>query len=777
MQAFKFFTEKVLRITPERQPESTHDRVTRGESIISHYSETNAYVEEEPTSIGWIKEVCPSKRDALQYARNLFPFTHWIGYYNKQWLIGDLVAGITVGCVVVPQGMAYAVLAKLPVEYGLYSSFVGVIIYWFFATSKDITIGPVAVMSTLVGDIIIRTQEKHPNIAGPAIASALALLAGAIIFALGILRLGFVVDFIPLVSIAAFMTGSAISIAAGQVPTMLGTNKLFNTRAATYHVIIDTLKHLPQTNLNAAIGLTALTMLYIIRFTFNSLAKKYPQKRRLFFFINTLRTVFVLLLYILISYLMNRNHRANPRISILKTVPRGFKHMGAPELNKDIITSFASELPVAVIVLLIEHIAISKSFGRVNNYRIDPSQELIAIGITNIIGPFFGGYPATGSFSRTAIKSKAGVRTPFAGVITGVIVLLALYALPAMFFYIPNAALSAVIIHAVGDLITPPAVVYGFWRINPFEVVIYFVGVFVTIFSSIENGIYCTVGLAGGLMLFRLAKPAGDFLGRIRVTMVATGEERSLFRSIDHGADGTNPQIPIDSPHPGVFVFRFNTDFIYPNVNHYADKITETILGATRPTTINRFARPGDRPWNDPVPRSLDEEDPRPTLKGVIFDMSSVANIDVTSTQILADIREQFERHTAPDPVYIHFAGTRSAWTRRALVSAGFGRTSAEVKPVFSVASASSGPVVNADGPYEMKKSDVERRLLPVSSVDRPTFNTDIDEALTAILLSLRVIKDKSAGYSTESSNNSREHLANEGMKDVLPGLHEKIED
>jgi len=159
MGAFRFVTERILRITPERQPESRNDRVTRGESIISHYSETSPYVEDEPTSAGWIKEVWPSRNDAWQFTRNLFPFTRWIRYYNKQWLIGDLVAGITVGCVVVPQSMAYAVLAQLPVEYGLYSSFVGVIIYWFFATSKDITIGPVAVMSTLVGDIILRTQE------------------------------------------------------------------------------------------------------------------------------------------------------------------------------------------------------------------------------------------------------------------------------------------------------------------------------------------------------------------------------------------------------------------------------------------------------------------------------------------------------------------------------------------------------------------------------------------------------------------------------------------
>jgi sodium-independent sulfate anion transporter 11 len=137
------------------------------------------------------------------------------------------------------------------------------------------------------------------------------------------------------------------------------------------------------------------------------------------------------------------NRKDNPLFGILGDVPTGFQNMGVPKVDGQIIGRFTSRLPASVIILLIEHIAISKSFGRVNNYTINPSQELIAIGITNIFGPFFGAYPATGSFSRTAIKSKAGVRTPFAGVITGAVVLLAIYCLTVVFFYIPDATLSA----------------------------------------------------------------------------------------------------------------------------------------------------------------------------------------------------------------------------------------------------------------------------------------------------------------------------------------------
>lgn len=295
----------------------------------------------------------------------------------------------------------------------------------------------------------------------------------------------------------------------------------------------------------------------------------------------------------------------------------GFKHARVPRITTDIISSFASELPSTVIVLLIEHISISKSFGRINNYTIDPSQELVAIGVTNVLGPFLGAYPATGSFSRTAIKSKAGVRTPFAGVITAIVVLLAVYALPAMFWYIPNAALAAVIIHAVGDLITPPNTVYQFWRISPLEVPIFFAGVIVTVFSSIENGIYTTVSVSAALFLFRAFKARGRFLGRAKIHSVigdhllhppeedkegnasprrnpAESEDsvRNVFLPIDHH-DGSNPQIELEDPYPGIFIYRFSEGFNYPNANHYLDQLVDTIFKKTRRTNPATYGRPG----------------------------------------------------------------------------------------------------------------------------------------------------------------------------------------
>lgn len=177
-------------------------------------------------------------------------------------------------------------------------------------------------MSTLVGQVVLKVRAENPEIEPHVVASALAIIGGAIITFIGLIRCGWVVDFIPLTAISAFMTGSAISIAAGQVPSMMGITG-FDTRAATYEVIINTLKHLPSTQLDAAMGLSALVLLYLIRFGCTYCAGRFPNRAKVFFFLSTLRTAFVILLYTMISALANLHRRDDPLFKILGTVPRG----------------------------------------------------------------------------------------------------------------------------------------------------------------------------------------------------------------------------------------------------------------------------------------------------------------------------------------------------------------------------------------------------------------------------------------------------------------------
>ena len=168
------------------------------------------------------------------------------------------------------------------------------------------------------------TRRTHPEIPAPVIATAMAIVAGAIVTFMGFARIGWFVEFIPLASISAFITGSAFNIGIGQMPSLLGiSSKYVNNRDATYKVVIHTLQNLEHTKLDAALGLTCLLLLYIIKYSLVYLAKKLPHRARWIFFANTLRTVFVILLYTLISWLVNRHHRKNPKFSILSTVPRG----------------------------------------------------------------------------------------------------------------------------------------------------------------------------------------------------------------------------------------------------------------------------------------------------------------------------------------------------------------------------------------------------------------------------------------------------------------------
>lgn len=456
--------------------------------------------------------------------------------------------------------------------------------------------------------------------------------------------------------------------------------------------------------------------------------------------------------------------------------------------------AIGSELPAAVIVMLIEHIAISKSFGRINNYVIDPSQELVGIGVTNLLGPFLGAYPATGSFSRTAVKSKAGVRSPFAGVYTAVIVLLALYALTAVFFYIPNAALAGVIIHAVCDVITPPRTVYQFWRVAPHEVVIFFAGVFVTVFTTIENGVYTTMAASFAVLIFRLFLSQGRFLGRTRIRTVGRpsvgrapssdagdageisktatssnvvseagdledGVEMSLrpgFLPVEH-EDGSNTEIVVENPYPGVFVYRFAEGFNYPNASRYLGHLTDVIFKSTRRTDPSRLGKLGDRPWNEAGARKeKGDDESRPTLKAVVLDFSAVNNIDVTSVQALIDTRTQLDRYSAPDTVDWHFANITNRWTKRGLVAAGFGLRKADDhrgEAIFSIAelmgSKATPASSKADLP-EKRHSDIESggesaepltaetRKVVIQGLNRPHFHFDLHEAVEAAVADAR---------------------------------------
>lgn len=719
-----------------------------GNRIIGNPEQTVTTISTETYLKGLVRD---PRHEAVNYLTSLFPILGWISRYNWGWLSGDLVAGLTVGMVLVPQGMSYATLATLPPQYGLYSSFVGVLIYCFFATSKDVSIGPVAVMSQTIAQIIIYVDSRYPDKwEATQIATTVAFVCGFIVLGIGLLRLGWLVELIPAPAVSGYMTGSAINIVAGQVPSLMGISG-FNTRAATYKVIINTLKGLPSTNLNAAWGLTGLFALYAINISCKQLSKRYPRRARLLFFVSVTRNAFVVIVLTIAAWLYCRHRKTRSGkypIAILQTVPPGFQDVGAPIIDSELVKALAPQFPVATIILLLEHIAIAKSFGRINGYKINPNQELIAIGVTNTLGTLFHAYPATGSFSRSALKSQSGVRTPLAGVFTAMVVVVALYGLTPAFYWIPNAGLSAVIIHAVASLVASPSQVYTYWRVSPLEFIIWLAAVLVTVFSSIENGIYTSIAASFALLLIRIAHPRGYFIGKVTLTRNST-ESREVF--VPLRKDGvTNQYVKVDPPTPGVIVYRFEESYLYPNCSLVNSAIVDHVKENMRRGVDFSAIQLADRPWNDPGPTRGNSQaveaanNERPALHAIVLDFSGVSHIDTTAVQALVDTRNEVQRW-ANRPIEFHFATILSPWIRRALVAAGFGIGTPVVEIFNEIA-----PVVPYRGGRREKWwdeasssgiEDIEAHseslppisgTVPIVPVETPFFHFDLASAVRA---------------------------------------------
>jgi sodium-independent sulfate anion transporter 11 len=434
------------------QYKNDRDKQQRQDSYFSTLHSNSAYLEREPTVLGWIKEKGPSKRGTVQYVTDTFPCLKWVPRYNFQWLLGDMVAGLTVGAVIVPKSMAYARLAQLPVQYGLYTSVFGAATYWLFGTSKDIAVGPVAVASIITAQIVADIRLEHPEreLSAPAIASAVAMFAGSLIAILGLLRLGWLVDLISLPAVAAFISGSSITVVLGQFPELVGIRNI-NSRDPAIKILINILKNLGHMRIDAAFGISALVLLYGIKWICGSIAKRRPHLKRKAFFISSMRAVTVIFLFTVISYAVNHNRKDHPKMHLIGFIPRGFSVNSTPRIEKDMIGTILGQVPVAALVMLIEHISIAKEFGRINGYNIKASSEFLAIGVANILGPLVGAFAATGSVSGTAINAKAGARSPLCGVFSALVVLLAIYTMTPAFFFVPTSALAAIITHAIGD--------------------------------------------------------------------------------------------------------------------------------------------------------------------------------------------------------------------------------------------------------------------------------------------------------------------------------------
>ncbi|XP_078427343.1 sodium-independent sulfate anion transporter isoform X1 [Cetorhinus maximus] len=437
------------------------------------------------------------------------PILAWMPQYSLQWLKMDLLAGVTVGLTVVPQALAYAEVAGLPVQYGLYSSFVGCFVYCLLGTSKDITLGPTAIMSLLVA-----SYAYH----NPVYAVLLAFLCGCIQLAMGILQLGFLVDFISYPVIKGFTSSAAVTIGFGQVKNILGLRDIprqfFREVYYTFHNIAETRIG------DLVLGLVCVLLLVLLKMMKNQFLEKSDHllllKRvcyNIVSFTGTARNAVIVVAASLVAYSFESQDQHV--FTLTGKTARGLPPFRLPPFSDtasngtvgftEMLQNFGAGLAVVPLVGFLESIAIAKAFASQNNYRIDPNQELIAIGSTNILGSLLSSYPVTGSFGRTAVNSQTGVCSPAGGIATGVIVLLSLAFLTPLFYYIPKAALAAVIICAVSTVFDL-GIVATLWRVKKLDL-LPFLASFLGCFWEIQYGILAGIAISGIILFFNIARP------------------------------------------------------------------------------------------------------------------------------------------------------------------------------------------------------------------------------------------------------------------------------
>ncbi|WP_297796248.1 SulP family inorganic anion transporter [uncultured Eudoraea sp.] len=425
----------------------------------------------------------------------IFPILQTLKSYKIKELPKDILGGFSVGIVLIPQGMAYAMIAGLPPVYGLYASLMPVLVYVLFGTSRSLAIGPVAMDSLLVaaglGTLAIVGLENYI-----ALAILLAFMVGAIQLVLGLFKMGYLVTFLAKPVISGFTSAAAMIIIFSQLKHLLGVD--IEGSNQFHQIFLNALKKIPETNFyDLAIGLTGIILL--ISF------KKWNR--------NIPGILIIVVLGILGVYFLKME---SLDVKIVGAIPKGLPGFVLPTMEMDYLRQL---WPIALTLALIgylEAISIGKSLEEKNEEDvIDANQELVALGSANMLGSFFQSYPVAASFSRSAINDDSGSSSILSGLFTVILVIVTLLFLTPLFYYLPNAILASIIMVSVSGLID---IDYAkkLWIYRKDEFVVLIFTFLITLFVGITQGILAGVLISLLLMVYRTSKPHFAVLGRIK---------------------------------------------------------------------------------------------------------------------------------------------------------------------------------------------------------------------------------------------------------------------
>jgi SulP family sulfate permease len=491
-------------------------------------------------------------------ASRYLPILGWARGYDRPTLISDLVAAAIVTVMLIPQSLAYAMLAGLPPEIGLYASMAPLLAYAVFGTSRALAVGPVAVISLM-------TLTSAGSVAPPgspefiAAALVLALLSGLILLAMGVLRLGFLANLLSHPVVSGFITASGIIIAFSQVKSILGVSASGETLP---RLVMSLARALPDTHLpTLAIGVAATAFLFWVRKGLKPLLVKAGLAPRPADLVAKAGPIAAVAMSTLAVVLLGLDARG---VKVVGAIPQSLPPFTVPLFDAELWQKLAIPALLLSVIGFVESVSVAQTLAAKKRQRIDPDQELIGLGSANVAAAFTGGYPVTGGFARSVVNFDAGAETPAAGVFTAAGILVAALFLTPLLASLPVATLAATIIVAVLSLVDLEKPV-EVWRYSRMDFAAMTATILVTLLVGVETGVIAGVGVSLALYLWRASRPHAAVVGRV--------PETEHFRNVKRHKVFTDPR---------VLTIRIDESLTYLNARWLEDFVLEQVAGHPR---------------------------------------------------------------------------------------------------------------------------------------------------------------------------------------------------
>lgn len=467
-----------------------------------------------------------------------FPALQWLKGYNRDQLIPDLIAAVIVTVLLIPQSLAYALLAGVPPEVGLYASILPLVAYALFGTSRTLSVGPVAIISlmtaTSLGSVASEGSADYLTAA-----TTLALLSGLFLVAMGFLKLGFITNFLSQAVISGFISASGVIIALSQLKHILGVKAQGDTLTELLPALLGNLSaiHFPT----LVIGVFVLGFLYLARVQAAGWLRKLGLNARTAAVLAKTAPIFGVLISIAWVFLADMGDKG---VALTGDIPAGLPAIALSLPDWELIKQLAMPAFLISLIGYVESVSVGKTLASKRREKIDPDQELLGLGAANLASAVSGGFPVTGGFSRSVVNFDAGAATQMASIFAAIGIALASIFFTPVLYYLPQAALAATIIIAVLSLIDI-TILKRTWRYDKSDFLAVSTTIVVTLFWGVEAGVACGVVLSIALHMYRTSKP--------HIAEVGLIEGTQHFRNVRRYQVVTVPEILTLRPDESLF--------------------------------------------------------------------------------------------------------------------------------------------------------------------------------------------------------------------------------